>query len=67
MWLFLDPVLLIHITLFTRPYEEDQISIEHQWSFVWPYFSTETAFRTVDVNRDSVNDVIVGFATGNRG
>ncbi|XP_028967801.1 uncharacterized protein LOC108864482 [Galendromus occidentalis] len=43
---------------------EQHIEVGHVWSTVWAYYSTESAFRCLDVNGDGVEDVIVGFATG---
>ena len=39
--------------------------MEDVWIKNIPMMQTESAFRLVDVNRDGVLDVIMGFATGN--
>ncbi|KAK3581051.1 hypothetical protein CHS0354_013959 [Potamilus streckersoni] len=42
----------------------DSIQVEDVWVKGFPKLLTETAFRLVDVNKDGVLDVILGFATG---
>ena len=43
----------------------DHIEVEDVWVVGIPKLLTESAFRLVDVNKDGVLDVILGFATGN--
>ncbi|KAL3885796.1 hypothetical protein ACJMK2_025834 [Sinanodonta woodiana] len=42
----------------------DSIQVEDVWVKGFPKLLTESAFRLVDVNKDGVLDVILGFATG---
>lgn len=42
----------------------DNIKVEDVWVKQFPKLLTESAFRTVDVNSDGIEDVIFGYATG---
>ncbi|ESP00009.1 hypothetical protein LOTGIDRAFT_113097 [Lottia gigantea] len=42
----------------------DKIEVEDVWVVGIPKFLTESAFRLVDINKDGVLDVIMGFGTG---
>ena len=60
----LIPLLMFGVQSVFSTAAERPVEVGHVWSTVWPYYSTESAFRCLDVNGDGVDDVIVGFATG---
>ncbi|KAK3107822.1 hypothetical protein FSP39_022986 [Pinctada imbricata] len=42
----------------------DEISVEDVWTVGLPKLNTESAIRMIDVNKDGVLDIILGFGTG---
>lgn len=42
----------------------DNIHVEDVWVQQFPKLLTESAFRVLDVNNDSIDDIIFGYATG---
>ena len=42
----------------------DNINVEDVWVQHFPKLLTESAFRLIDVNNDSIDDIIFGYATG---
>jgi hypothetical protein len=43
---------------------ECRLQVRNVWNVTIPQLTIESAIRTVDVNQDKINDIIVGFGTG---
>lgn len=43
-----------------------QITTQDVWVKTFPMLTTETAIRLNDINSDGIEDIILGFGTGNK-